>query len=179
MSFHLVVAKGRHQGKTIPLKHSPFIIGRHKNCQLCAASMEISRQHCAIEVAGSGLKIKDLGSTNGTYVNNRKLDGEHTLHDNDLLQIGPLSLVVRLESAPVTADTQPGVIVTGDTQPGVDQPTPIPGLLGDGDEDSAATLLLQLDEVVPEPVKPEPAAEPHGKTMSAAQRILEKYRSKP
>lgn len=183
MSFHLVVAKGRHQGKTISVKHSPFVIGRHKTCQLCAASMEISRQHCAIEIDGNGLKIKDLGSTNGTFVNHKKIEGERELRDHDLLQVGPLSLQVRMESAPAGADSQPGVIATSETQTGVDQPTPIPSGLGDMDEDGAATLLLEIDSLKPESEpEPEPEPEPQtvtaGKKVSAAQRILEQYKKK-
>ena len=76
MKLSLVVASGLHAGKAIPITVPQFVIGRDPQCQLRPASSAISKRHCAIFVRGKEVFIRDFGSTNGTFVNDKLVEGE-------------------------------------------------------------------------------------------------------
>lgn len=59
---------GPHFGKVIPLT-GRLTIGRGQDCDLIIDEAEMSRHHAVIEATPIGLHLKDLGSTNGTFVN--------------------------------------------------------------------------------------------------------------
>lgn len=63
----------------------PFRIGRQRNLSLCLSSREISRVHAEIFQMQSSLCIRDLGSTNGTFVNYKRLRGPIRLYDGDII----------------------------------------------------------------------------------------------
>ena len=88
MEVKLIVASGKNRGKEIPLPGRQFLIGRGEGCQLRPASERISRKHCAIIVAEGRVVARDLGSTNGTSVNNERLSGDRELKNGDKLNVG-------------------------------------------------------------------------------------------
>jgi len=118
MKLALVVADGVHKGKAIPIVVPQFLIGRDEQCQLRPASQAISKQHCAILIREGQVYIKDFGSTNGTFLNQEKVDGERQLHHGDHLIVGPLSFKVNLEvsvpSVGVSADPNMSTIKDSD-----------------------------------------------------------------
>jgi pSer/pThr/pTyr-binding forkhead associated (FHA) protein len=84
----------------------PATIGRGSEASLCIDDESISRSHCQIYLApDESLQVRDLGSTNGTYVNGERIRQHHSLFPGDVLQIGALTLKVHYES-----DTDPGSI---------------------------------------------------------------------
>jgi pSer/pThr/pTyr-binding forkhead associated (FHA) protein len=88
MEVKLIVASGKNKGKEIRLTGQQFLIGRGEGCQLRPASDRISRKHCAIIVAEGRAIARDLGSTNGTSVNNEKITGDRDLKNGDKLNVG-------------------------------------------------------------------------------------------
>jgi pSer/pThr/pTyr-binding forkhead associated (FHA) protein len=90
MKLKLVVLAGAKEGTEIPLKKDKFLIGRAKECALRAGSEAISRQHCAISRHEAGYTVKDLGSRNGTYVNDTRITAEVPLVAGNELRVGPL-----------------------------------------------------------------------------------------
>ena len=69
----------------------PFVIGRRKDAAMCLPLGCISKNHAEIDQGPDGsLIIRELGSTNGTFVNGEKLEGEATLHENDLVHLATL-----------------------------------------------------------------------------------------
>ncbi len=86
----LVVLAGAKTGAAVPIKKDRFVIGRGKDCTLRAGSEAISRNHCELLVTESGVTVRDMGSRNGTYVNDVKIEGVHPLSQGDTLRIGPL-----------------------------------------------------------------------------------------
>lgn len=90
MDLQLIVLAGAKHGTLIPLKKSKFVIGRAKECTLRAGSEAVSRRHCAILRGDSGWMVRDLGSRNGTFLNDEKIAAESPLKPGDELAVGPL-----------------------------------------------------------------------------------------
>ncbi len=63
------------------------VLGR-EDATITLADEETSRRHAAIRVTAGMVVIEDLGSTNGTYLNDQLLDGPQPLHAGDRLRIG-------------------------------------------------------------------------------------------
>lgn len=103
----LKVLGGAKEGAEIPLKKDQFLIGRSKECTLRAGSEAISRKHCLIALSEGRVTIRDLGSRNGTIVNDRKIDGETSLNHGDEIRVGPLKF--RFEAAELKSGKQPKV----------------------------------------------------------------------
>jgi pSer/pThr/pTyr-binding forkhead associated (FHA) protein len=94
MKLKLVVLAGAKEGLEIPLKKEKFLIGRAKECALRAGSEAISRRHCAISRSENGYTVKDLGSRNGTHVNDKRITEEVPLVAGNELRVGPLKFRV-------------------------------------------------------------------------------------
>ncbi len=86
----LKVVGGRHHGKIIPLATRKFLIGREQDCHLRPNSELVSRHHCALWVDDFAVRVRDLGSTNGTFVNNSRVRGEQVLGAGDHIRVGKL-----------------------------------------------------------------------------------------
>jgi diguanylate cyclase (GGDEF)-like protein len=84
---YLVVIYGDELGKRIPLSGGSVEAGRSSNCEIPIDQESVSRKHARIWWTGEGFRVKDLGSTNGTYVNDL-LISEHELRDGDLVKVG-------------------------------------------------------------------------------------------
>jgi predicted component of type VI protein secretion system len=98
MKASLIVARGKRKGKVIPIHGAQFVIGRHKECHLKAGSSTISQHHCAILIRAAKVFIRDFDSTNGTYVNQKRVEGEQELAAGDLLELGQLAFQVRIDA---------------------------------------------------------------------------------
>jgi hypothetical protein len=78
-----------------PLAASGIVIGRNAAAGLALADPEVSRQHARIDFLAPRYYLQDLGSTNGTLVNGRKVNGRHPLADGDTINVGRSRLRVR------------------------------------------------------------------------------------
>ncbi len=83
----LVVIYGQQVGAKHILKAGEMIIGRSSQAQLQIDHESVSRRHARIVLTESGVLLADLGSTNGTYVNDEPIQ-ERTLAHGDLLKVG-------------------------------------------------------------------------------------------
>ncbi len=83
----LVIIYGDDLGRRVPLGAEPCIVGRSSKCDVQLDQESVSRNHARVSLAGDGYSIRDLGSTNGTYVNDELVD-EIMLRDGDQLKIG-------------------------------------------------------------------------------------------
>src|SRR5258708_23881584 len=86
----LIVQSGKHKGKKIVLPEREVIIGRDETSFIRMTSSDVSRQHCSLTPTDKGLRARDLGSQNGTIVNNVRIEAETLMQPGDLLQIGPI-----------------------------------------------------------------------------------------
>lgn len=71
------------------------VIGR-RNADVLLEDPDVSRQHAAIERYGSRYLIRDLGSTNGTFVNGERIDAR-ILEPRDVIEVGGTRLAFRLQ----------------------------------------------------------------------------------
>ena len=90
----LKIVGGKHDGDTVSLITPKFLIGREQDCHLRPNSELVSRHHCVFTMDEYALRIRDLGSTNGTLVNDEKLEGEITLKEGDRVRVGKLEFEI-------------------------------------------------------------------------------------
>lgn len=78
-------------GERKNLPDGATVIGRNNDCGIVVPDGNVSRRHAQIQRSGNAFVINDLGSTNGTYVNQHRLVTEHRLSDGDVITIGPVT----------------------------------------------------------------------------------------
>ncbi len=88
-----VVSGGEHAGKEFSVGNEATI-GRGQGCQVQLADSMVSQLHARLFRDNKGLNIEDLGSTNGTYLNGRKVGGPARLKKGDRVRVGPVELEV-------------------------------------------------------------------------------------
>lgn len=89
----LRITKGKQAGLTMSLGDH-LKIGRSTDCQLILDDDYVSTRHARIFRSGEGYVVEDLGSTNGTYLNNERLSSPAPFTTSDTLRIGRTLLVV-------------------------------------------------------------------------------------
>lgn len=88
----LLVVLGEHPGRVFPLNGKSRIIGRGKRADIQLDQQSVSHRHAKIVASGRRHLLLDSGSTNGTYVNDRRVDGEVELSGGDVIRIGETAL---------------------------------------------------------------------------------------
>ncbi len=83
----LTVIEGEGKGTRITLEEFPFTIGRAPECGLVLDLPGISRLHARIERAYGQYTLVDANSTNGTFVNDHRIQGETLLYDGDEVRL--------------------------------------------------------------------------------------------
>jgi pSer/pThr/pTyr-binding forkhead associated (FHA) protein len=123
-----VLTPGKWVGKTLPISHFPFLIGRDGQCHLRPASEIISKRHCGLFIKDGQVLLRDFDSTNGTFLNNRQVKGQIEVLNGDHINLGVLQFAVQLEA-----------------EPSRERSTSLPATKDSADtyvDDLAATLLL-------------------------------------
>jgi pSer/pThr/pTyr-binding forkhead associated (FHA) protein len=124
MNARIRVVGGPLSGETINVRGGKLLIGREEDCHLRPNSEFVSRHHCALLLDDYTLRIRDLGSKNGTFVNGRRIGSTETilLHD-DVVAIGETTFLIDLNQA--TPPVPPAA-------PESQVPLPSPALEGTG-----------------------------------------------
>lgn len=132
MDVKLVMFRESGERRAFPLLKDVTVIGRREDCDLRIALREVSRRHCRISRNGLGFVVEDLDSSNGTFVNGKKVV-EIDFHPGDSLQIGPLVFVLQVDGSPAVDEMKP-----------IRTAKPTPSL--DDDDDEFDDLLRGLDD---------------------------------
>ena len=118
MDYQLVVIRGRSASTAVKLQDGTTIAGRQDDCHLRIRSSQVSRKHCELFEKHGLLLVKDLGSSNGTFVNGKKIDGQRVMEPGDELSVGPITFRVEKIGQPIAAkpsDVSPASKKSSDT----------------------------------------------------------------
>jgi len=85
--------------RDFPIKKGRVIIGRTNSCGLRVPLSSVSREHCEISIHGDEIILRDLGSSNGTYHNNLRIQEAEVL-PGDEISIGPVVFTVVVDGKP-------------------------------------------------------------------------------
>lgn len=99
MDVKLVMFKKDGQRKDFAITNKTTIVGRSEECNLRIPLLSISRQHCELVKTDDELQVRDLASSNGTYVNNHRVN-EKVLKAGDRIAIGPMIFTVQIDGQP-------------------------------------------------------------------------------
>jgi len=102
MSFRISWVSGR-----VTLDEGAHVLGRDPNAEVYLDAPGVSRRHAQIKIAAAHATIEDLGSKNGTFVGDERVDGSRSISDGDVITVGSVKLTVRARQAPASTETEP------------------------------------------------------------------------
>jgi hypothetical protein len=81
------------RGRRLPVGVDGFVVGRSRGCDLMLDDAGVSRRHAEIRLTEAGWVIRDLGSTNGVFLNRAQIEGAATLRSGDRIELGETEMV--------------------------------------------------------------------------------------
>jgi putative serine protease PepD len=93
----------RADGQRFAVTHS-LRLGRDPDCELVLDDRSASHQHARIDLVAGQASVIDLKSSNGTWVNGRRISGPHPLKHGDHLQVGDTLFTFQIEGHPLPAE---------------------------------------------------------------------------
>ena len=99
MQVSLKVVGGKNDGRLIAINVPEFVIGRGETAHLRPQSDLVSRAHCSVLVADGKVGLRDLGSRNGTFLNDERLEGEQQVTIGDRFRVGRLQFEFQIDHA--------------------------------------------------------------------------------
>lgn len=106
MSIALVLVRADGKSQEVALSKPTYIAGRATDCGLRLGGDALSRHHCEFSVEDGALHVRDLGSSNGTFVNRNRGNGKVRLAAGDLVSVGDHVFLVRLNGKPEFIDAE-------------------------------------------------------------------------
>lgn len=103
MRVEFRITSGSRTGQREVLEKSVIAIGRHPSNDFrfdITNDPDVSSRHAEIRIVGSVVTLRDLGSTNGTFVNGKRIAGEHRLSEGDTIAFGAAGPKVEYRVAP-------------------------------------------------------------------------------
>ena len=97
MAAMLVIQQGPEAGATFPLSAAEAVIGRESSSDIVLNDRVVSRRHARLSWRAGQLIIEDLGSSNGTYINNQRITAAKMLNPGDKIGVGQTTLVYQTE----------------------------------------------------------------------------------
>jgi diguanylate cyclase (GGDEF)-like protein len=111
---YLVVTQGEGVGRQVEMKDTPLVVGRSSDCEMRLLNRAVSRLHCRLWKDASGYWLRDLNSTNKTYLNDRSIV-ESRIKDGDLIMVGGtvMQFYERAEAAADGVNSTTGAVELG------------------------------------------------------------------
>jgi hypothetical protein len=95
-TWNLSVEKGPKELRGVSIVvRGPVIVGRSPNADIVIGAGYVSARHARFSLMGTNLFVEDLGSTNGTAVNGQLIEAPTSLNNNDVVNVGDVSIRVR------------------------------------------------------------------------------------
>jgi predicted component of type VI protein secretion system len=135
-----------HKGarKDFKIEGQPQIIGRSPEADIRIPVSDVSRSHCEIAVSGKNVVVRDLGSSNGTFVNDKKVS-DAALKAGDRIRVGPVLFTVQIDGVPAKIAPPQPAAPAKTAKP--DEPTRIVTPTAAADAGSEAFDLDNLEEL--------------------------------
>ena len=92
----LVRMNGPQQETHLEIPGPVCVLGRASSANIVLEEESVSKQHARLTHSDEGYRIEDLGSSNGTFVNGKRVHGEQEIQPGDLLRLGPV--ILKLEA---------------------------------------------------------------------------------
>jgi hypothetical protein len=168
-SYQLVVRKGPRPGQVFPLTLDTVTIGRDPLSDIVLNDPEVSRHHAKIVRSGDGYELQDMGSTNGSFVDGKRMGGDPVyLNPGHVVMLG--SNVTLIYQATSASDPMATMIAPAGL-PGLEEPEPMP-------EPEPEPMYEPEPMPEPEPLdepepEPEPVYEPEPEPMYEPEPMLE------
>ena len=100
--FLLKWANGR-----VRLDEGVHILGRDPDAEILLESPGVSRRHALLTISKGSATIEDLGSKNGTFVGDQRVDGSRSLKNGDTISVGSVTLTLSVLDTPTSTETEP------------------------------------------------------------------------
>lgn len=97
----LTVINDRGYTEQYQLRGRECVVGRQADTDLRLDARDVSRRHARILTEDERFFVEDLGSSNGTFLNNTRVSGRQPLQEQDRIQIGPFTICFQHEDEPV------------------------------------------------------------------------------
>ena len=163
MTWKLQAITGEFTGQEISVERD-MLVGRHQDAEILLQSTDISRKHAALLFRDDHVWVKDLKSTNGTFVNGERVEQEQEieLHDGDMLQFASFIFMVlapeRYKADLPEIDVEPVTTVPHDQgMPSIAERAAETGITRDG---MPQQVSIPKPAPIPENVQVEAVAEP-------------------
>lgn len=102
MDIKLIVQKPKTSLREVKLRRPRTVVGRKKGCKVRIRAGGVSRIHCVLLRQDNQIVVKDLTSTNGTFVNGQRVTMAE-LQAGDVLRVGPLQFMIQIDGVPPVA----------------------------------------------------------------------------
>ncbi len=90
----------------VRLDEGEHILGRDPDVEIFLNAPGVSRRHALIKISTGRATIEDLGSKNGTFVGDQRVDGSRSLADGDTIGVGSVKLTLNVIQTPSSTETQ-------------------------------------------------------------------------
>jgi predicted component of type VI protein secretion system len=108
MQVVLVMFRADGQRRSFSVVRESTVIGRREDCDLRIPLAEVSRKHCRLIRDDSSVRVEDMGSSNGTFHNEQRVQ-EATLSPGDTLRVGPVTFMIQIDGVPADEEMQPAI----------------------------------------------------------------------
>jgi pSer/pThr/pTyr-binding forkhead associated (FHA) protein len=154
MQVNLVYFRRDGERRDFQMDKSVCVLGRRQDCDLQIPLMGISRQHCELSVKGAKIFVKDLGSSNGTFVNGKRVQQSQELAPGDRLQVGLVLFTVQVDGKPseVAPPSREDSVLRPAAAGAAAAENEVDVELEPDDEDAFAQLVMGDDDEEDEPI---------------------------
>lgn len=153
------------------VRHARCVIGRDTEADLRIPVGTVSRQHCEVRIEDDEPRVRDLGSSNGTFLNGKRVT-ESVIDAGDLLRVGPTTFTVVIDGIPdvITPPAEETGLPEGSSmmdspRVGSAAPASKPAPLVESNDDD--------DDEIMAPPPPPPAAKPAKKPAAKGKEVTE------
>ena len=148
MDVNLVLFKKDGTKKNFSLPSNITIVGRRHDCDLCIPLMVVSRRHCQMSLNNESLKVRDLDSRSGTFLNGKRIS-EAAVQAGDYITIGPLTFLLQIDGEPkkIVPPQQPKTTPAPEKPPAQKAPTnELSGSFPELELDDSDSFLAELED---------------------------------